>query len=187
MSQLIFDDNMEVPEEREVCLPSERRETTSPRTKASKLWLDKGYVKQQDKSNFILVSKCKSSINVCTPLKSDTSNCSDLLKMIRAGSNKHFLHEQAHEHRSRINSVSGTGFQLVPLLRKVSWEPDSSFTSLKFGPTPDGRSFDRSLMIENVPIYDDGQEDSDSISDESLRCVVITIGDVQPAKLRARK
>lgn len=106
------------------------------------------------------------------------------MKIIRDESNRHMMQEQAQIQRKRIKSFSNTDFKLVPLLRKVSCEPDTSNASLKFSPAPDARKFDRKCGREEFAIYDD---EEDSISDDEVEDnIVITVGDVLPAKSKKR-
>lgn len=56
MSHSLFDD-MEVPDEMDMKLPTERKLVNSPKTKSSKLCLDKGFVKKQDRVDFMQTCK----------------------------------------------------------------------------------------------------------------------------------
>lgn len=93
--------------------------------------------------------------------------------MIRDESNRHMMLEQDQTQRKRIKSFSNTDFKLVPLLRKVSCEPDTSNASFKFSPAPDARKFDKNRVREDFAIYDD---EENSISDDEVEeHIVVTV------------
>jgi len=124
MNDLLFDESMEVPEERDLCLPSERQRVESPKTKSSKLTLDKGYIKKKDIEDFN--KSCKSSQDISSPLFKDNPEFFFLMKKIHVAFAKHIKREREKDRKSeeaktrdRINSAS-TEFRLLPLLRKVS-------------------------------------------------------------------
>lgn len=173
MNQNFQDECFEVPDERDLDLPTDRKEVTSPSPKSSKLCVDKGFVKVEDLESFCNTSKYKSSQNVLSPLaKNHASNFGDAVMKSNP--------KRMDARRVRVNSVSNE-FKLVPLLRKVSCTPDE---------TDDNR--DSKLGCGERPTYFEKkylaniEASENSISEES-EDVVITVGDVLPANANVSK
>lgn len=119
--QNLFDD-LDVPEERDIEVGTTRKNVSSPKTKTSKLCFDKGYMKLGDKEKFLHACKFQSSVNVLFGVENRAENFAGSVKT-REALRKHATDVKLKNYRKRLQSLDNE-FKLVPLLRKVSYEPD---------------------------------------------------------------
>lgn len=114
---------MDVPEERDIEIGTKKKNVSSPKTKTSKLWIDKGHLKINDMEELLHTCKYKSSNNIIVKKEDPKLSFGNFIK------DKFWDNENEKENiqlkpcRKRILSFNNE-FQLVPLLRKVSCEPD---------------------------------------------------------------
>lgn len=178
MNHFLFEDDLEVPDEGDSKVSSDSKQVGSPKTKSSKLWLDKGFLKEKDRAFF--AESWRSSQNVWSPLIKNKSSFWDLMDKIQQASSKYRVRHKKLNSRKRIMSASGD-FKLIPLLRKVSCEPDTSNASYGFNHNPVLRK-NLNQPVRNACVVFNEDDSSISDNDDNLIAPVITVGDVSPAE-----
>jgi len=199
MKHSISEEDFEVPSEMEETQSITKNAQHSPKTKTSKLWLDKGFVKENDPlfDNLNLIKKSttqrvirgnisavspnrqennyKSNMNIaCEEDSLKVSFCEFMDKMGLQG-HKISTGRRIEYKRNRIQSFNDGEFKLVPLLRKVSWDPTCTKESNI------ENKHKRKVSFFNEIESEDEQEDSVS-NENSASNFVVTIGDVSPGR-----
>lgn len=173
---------MDVPDETDCLSPTDRNRIDSPKTKSSKLCFDKGYLKAKDKDLFIEGYKWKSSVDICSPLRKDSTEFGNLMKVINQESSRKVVPQRSAFQRKRIKSFNNE-FKLLPLLRKVSWDPATSNAS-QYNNACGGRMHIEEFKeaVNLTPMFkDDENSISDDVWDEPF---IVTVNDISPAKAR---
>ena len=111
-----------MPEERDIEIGKKKKTVSSPKTKTSKLWVDKGYLKFNDMEELLHTWKYKSSNDILQHKENEKISFSHFIRN-KFGKENDSKVIQPKMWRKRIQSFNNE-FKLLPLLRKVSCEPD---------------------------------------------------------------
>ena len=205
-----WEEEFDVPCEFEETQSTEKNMVKSPKTKSSKLWLDKGFVKENDDifegisfinksstqrifrnpknnpSSLGFENNCKSSVNLWKKIESPVMGFKEEIDLFEQQEQTKPNERRMAYQRKRIQSFNNEEFMLVPLLRKVSWDPTSAdntnLRSALKSSSPEKKLRKVSFNLE----IDEGEEnDENSVSDEPEdKNFLVTIGDVFPGKIK---